>query len=217
MPPFTPMPLLRIPEPFDHPDFVFEPKMDGFRALAHIEGHHCSLVSRNGHLFKSWPQLAEEIAHAVRADEAILDGEIVCLDADGRSNFNNLLFRREWPFFCAFDLIALDGEDLRDLPLTERKQRLKRIMPRVESRLRFVDHIEGRGVDLFRLACERDLEGIVGKWRFGRYCSDGRTTSWVKVKNPDYSQMEGRHELFDARAGRRQRQRAQRAPELHLA
>jgi ATP-dependent DNA ligase len=114
-------------------------------------------------------------------------------------------------------LIALHGEDLRYLPLTERKHRLKRIMPRVEGRLRFVDHVEGRGVDLFRVACERDLEGIVGKWRLGRYCGDGRTTSWVKVKNPDYSQMEGRHELFEGRAGRRQRRSAQRAPELHLA
>jgi ATP-dependent DNA ligase len=55
---------LRIPEPFDHPDFPFEPKLDGFRALAHVTGHHCTLVSRNGHVFQSWPQLAEEVAHS---------------------------------------------------------------------------------------------------------------------------------------------------------
>ena len=54
------------PEPFEHPAFIFEPKLDGFRALAHVRGHRCELVSRNGHVFKSWPQLAEEIAHAVR-------------------------------------------------------------------------------------------------------------------------------------------------------
>jgi bifunctional non-homologous end joining protein LigD len=123
----TPMRLLRIPEPFDHPEWVFEPKMDGFRALAHIHGHGCTLVSRNGHIFKSWPQLAEELAHAVRAHNAILDGEIVCLDSDGRSNFKHLLFRREWPFFYAFDLLACDGQNLRDLPLLERKRRLGRI------------------------------------------------------------------------------------------
>jgi ATP dependent DNA ligase-like protein len=76
----TPMRLLRIPQPFDHPAFLYEPKMDGFRALAHIRGHHCTLVSRNGHVFKSWPQLAEEIAHAVRAHSAVLDGEICCLE-----------------------------------------------------------------------------------------------------------------------------------------
>jgi ATP-dependent DNA ligase len=58
------MRLLRVPTPFDHPAFIFEPKIDGFRAPAHVEGHTCRLVSRNGHALKSWPQLAEEIAHA---------------------------------------------------------------------------------------------------------------------------------------------------------
>ena len=82
-----PMPLLRVPEPFDHPDWLFEVKHDGFRALAHIDGHSCDLVSRNGHTFKHWPQLCEELAHAIRAHDAVIDGEIVCLDARGRSNF----------------------------------------------------------------------------------------------------------------------------------
>ena len=78
-----PMRLLRTTEPFDHPDFLYEVKMDGFRALAHVNGHRCQLVSRNGHIYKSWPYRAEEIAHAVRARSAVLDGEIACLDADG--------------------------------------------------------------------------------------------------------------------------------------
>jgi ATP-dependent DNA ligase len=73
------MRLLRIPEPFDHPDFLFEPKLDGFRALAHVRGHHW-LISRNGHTFKQWPQLAEDLAHAVRTHSAVLDGEICCLE-----------------------------------------------------------------------------------------------------------------------------------------
>ena len=193
------MRLLRIPQPFDHPEFVFEPKIDGFRALAIIEGHSCRLISRNGHEFKSWPQLAEEIAHAVRANRAILDGEICCLDADGRSNFRNLLFRREWPHFCAFDLLSVEGEDLRHLPLLERKRRLLAIMPTIDCRLLYLDHLHERGIDLFRAACQRDLEGIVGKWIHGSYQSDPRRTSWVKIKNPDYSQAEGRHELFEAR------------------
>ena len=191
------MRLLRIPEPFDHPDWIFEPKMDGFRALAHVKGHHCTLISRNGHIFKSWPQLAEEVAHSVRAHSAILDGEICCLNPDGTSNFKDLLFKKEWPFFLAFDLLAVDGEDIRSQPLRARKTTLRRIMPWVESRLRYLDHIERRGVDLFKVACERDLEGVVGKWADGSYLSDPRTTSWVKIKNPGYSQVEGRHELFD--------------------
>jgi hypothetical protein len=66
MRPCSPMRLLRVPEPFDHPEFIFEPKIDGFRALAYVEWRRCRLVSRNGHEFKSWPQLAEEIAHVGR-------------------------------------------------------------------------------------------------------------------------------------------------------
>jgi bifunctional non-homologous end joining protein LigD len=89
------MRLLRIPEPFDHSDFIFEPKLDGFRALAHVKGHRSELVSRNGHRFKSWPQLAEEVAHAVRAHNAVLDGDICCLDEHGRSQFYRLMFRRD--------------------------------------------------------------------------------------------------------------------------
>jgi bifunctional non-homologous end joining protein LigD len=92
----------------------------------------------------------------------------------------------------AFDLLAVDGEDLRGLPLLQRKRTLTRIMPRVESRLRYVDHVPERGCDLFRDGCERDLEGVVGNWARGRYWSDGRSTSWVKIKNPNYSQVEGR-------------------------
>ena len=195
-PRFSPMRLLRIREPFDHRDFIFEPKVDGFRALAYIRGHRCELVSRNGHVFKSWPQLAEEIAHAVRCSDAVLDGEICCLRPDGRSDFKSLLFRRDWPYFYVFDLLALNGRDLRSLPLLERKRRLFAIMPRVESRALYLDHIHGRGVDLFRAACQRDLEGVIGKWADGTYQATGRGTSWLKIKNPVYSQMAGRRELF---------------------
>src|ERR1043166_199155 len=135
------MPLVRTPAPFDDPDWIFELKLDGFRALAHIDGHHCRLVSRGGHVFKQWPYLETELAHAVRCTSAVLDGEIGGLDQDGRPNFRKLLFRREWPHFYAFDLLQIDGEDVRGLTLMQRKRRLKRIMPRVESRVRYVEHI----------------------------------------------------------------------------
>ena len=174
-----PMRLLRIPEPFDHPDFLFEPKLDGFRALALVRGHRCELVSRNGYTFKQWPQLAEEIAHAVRAYNAVLDGEICCLEPDGRTHFNKLLFRREWPHFYAFDVLSIEGEDLRDRPLIERKRRLRAMMPRIDCRLLYVDDVRRRGTALFNAACRRDLEGIVGKWTRGTCIVDGRRTSWV--------------------------------------
>ena len=74
----------------------------------------------------TWPYLAEEIAHAVRAHSAILDGEIACLAPDGSSRFYDLLFRREWPYFLAFDVLFIDGEDLRGLTVVQRKRRLAR-------------------------------------------------------------------------------------------
>lgn len=216
MPKITPMRLLRIPQPFDHEDFIFEPKMDGFRALAHIEGHRCTLVSRNGNTFKSWPQVAEEIAHSVRCDSAILDGEIVCLDGDGRPNFRSLLFRREWPFFCAFDVLQVEGEKLCQLPLLARKRRLQRVLPKIQGRLRGVEHVVGRGTDLFRASCEMDVEGVVGKWAQGTYATEGRTTSWLKIKNLDYSQMRDRHELFDRTSNSRSGLRATKTLSLEL-
>ena len=93
----------------------------------------------------------------MRCDSALLDGEIVSLAPDGRSQFNDLMFRREWPYFMAFDLLWLDGKDLRQLPLRTRKRRLRGLMPRVESRLRYVDHMDVCGVELFAAACESHL------------------------------------------------------------
>jgi hypothetical protein len=122
---YSPMRLLRVQEPFTHEEFLYEVKLDGFRALAHVAGDQCQLVSRNGHVFKSWRELAVEIARVVRCNSAVLDGEICCLDGDGRTRFNDLLFRREQPYFYAFDVLAIDGEDLTGLPLVKRKRRLR--------------------------------------------------------------------------------------------
>src|SRR6266542_3783538 len=127
------MPLVRLDEPFDHRDWLFELKHDGFRALAHIDGHQCTLVSRRGAVFKQFPQLTVEIAHSLRANHAVIDGEIICLEPDGRSNFQKLLFRRDWPYFYAFDILAVDGEDPQNRPLLERKRWLRAIMPRIDS------------------------------------------------------------------------------------
>ena len=83
--------------------------------------------------------------------------------------------------------------------MLERKRRLLDVMPRIESRVRYVDHVHETGVRLFELACERDLDGVVGKYANGRYQCDGAATSWVTFKNPAYSQAVGRAELFEQR------------------
>ena len=168
--------------------------------------------SRNGHTFKHWPQLCEELAHAVKAHDAIIDGEIVCLDARGRSNFKSLLFRPRVAVFYAFDLLAVDGEDLREWPLVERKRRLRRLIPSVPTRLLYVDHITERGRDFFKVACAHDLEGIVAKPVTGRYHCDGTSTNWIKIRNAGYTQMTARHELFERRTSSRKCRPVLRVP-----
>jgi bifunctional non-homologous end joining protein LigD len=100
--------------------------------------------------------------------------------------------------------------------LTERKHRLRAIMPTVECRLLYLDSIAERGTDLYRAACKRDLDGIVAKWSRGTYQTDGRGTSWLKIKNPEYSQVIGRRELFENWNRTRTREGGKGAPELHL-
>jgi bifunctional non-homologous end joining protein LigD len=102
---FQPMPLGRKPDAFDHPEWVYELKYDGFRALAVVEYGRCTLFSRNGHPFASFSELASRIGCALMPRSLMLDGEIVCIDQDGRCQFNDLLFRRGDPCFVAFDLL----------------------------------------------------------------------------------------------------------------
>jgi bifunctional non-homologous end joining protein LigD len=189
------MMLTRLREPFNHPEWVYEIKFDGFRALAYLNGD-CKLVSRTGHIYKRFTDLSDSIADALRGNTAVLDGEIVCLDAEGKSQFYSLMFRRGPARFYAFDILELNGRDFRSLPLLKRKQHLKRLIPAHSLSLLYVDHVEGKGEELFELACREDLEGIVAKWKFGRY-TNNLPSSWIKIKNPTYTQIVGREELFE--------------------
>jgi bifunctional non-homologous end joining protein LigD len=127
----------------------------------------------------------------------VLDGEIACVDDSGRSVFNDLLFRRREGVFFAFDLLLLNGADLRALPLVERKARLKRLLRRKRSPVLYVDHIEAHGCQFFEKVCELDLEGIVAKRKSAAYrATEKPSPYWIKVKNPRYWQAEGREELF---------------------
>ena len=190
------MPLGRLAEPFNHPDWIFEIKWDGFRSLAFIENGRCRLVSRKGNEFKSFPALNAAVLEECRAKQTVLDGEIVCLDENGVSQFTDLLFRRGEPRFYAFDLLSVNGEDLRYLPLTDRKHRLRGAIPPSGGRLLYCDHVESAGQELFNFVCRRDLEGIVAKRKYDPYLLDGSAT-WFKVRNREYSQWAGREELFE--------------------
>jgi bifunctional non-homologous end joining protein LigD len=125
LPNIKPLELSRRIEPFDDRDWIFELKFDGFRCLAYVEDGQCKLVSRRDNVYKSFDGLRAAIAQELRVEDAILDGEIVCLDTQGRSLFKELLYRRGNPFFYAFDLLWLNGRDLRQLPFLERKRMLR--------------------------------------------------------------------------------------------
>jgi ATP-dependent DNA ligase len=99
----------------------------------------------------------------------------------------------------------------------EGKRPLAAVIPRVESRVLYLDHVAERGVEMYAAACRHDLEGVVAKWTRGAYQCDGTGTSWLRIKNSTYSQMDGRRDLFEARRDFRQRRRGQRAPGLRLA
>jgi bifunctional non-homologous end joining protein LigD len=120
---FQPMPLLRRPAAFDHPEFLFELKYDGFRSLAFIQNGRTQLISRNGNPFNSFANLCEGLM-LPQAGKTVLDGEIVCLDNRGRPQFRDLLFHRGEPCFYAFDLLMYDGKDIRSERLTDRKHEL---------------------------------------------------------------------------------------------
>jgi bifunctional non-homologous end joining protein LigD len=192
------MPLVRRPRPFSHRDWLYEIKWDGFRCLAAVENGRCRLISRNGNLFSSFAEVSEVLPKELNAESAVLDGEIVVLDHDGRSVFNDLLFRRGERRFYAFDLLYCDGRDLRLDALLDRKRKLRSLVTKSE-RLLFCDHLAERGEDLFRRGCELDLEGIVAKRKNSPYIPNASECHWVKVKNPQYSQLAGRDDLFTPR------------------
>lgn len=189
------LPLSQMPAPFSDPDWIFEVKHDGFRSLAFVENDSCRLVSRKGNAYQRFKDLSKALSSLPR--ECILDGELVCLGEDGRSLFHDLMFNRAPACFYAFDLLCLDGEDLRDLPVIERKARLRKLVQTAGvPRLLYSDHMEGEGVALFEQVCSRDLEGIVAKPKESPYRMRGRRSPWIKIKNPNYTQAEGRGDLF---------------------
>ena len=166
------------------PGWAHEIKFDGYRVQLRVEGGRATLRTRKG---LDWTAKFTSIAKAA-ADlpDSILDGEVVALDAAGQPDFAGLQAalsdgNTSDLIFFAFDLLTDKGGDLRDLPLRERKARLKAMMEPDEPRLRFVDHFETAGDAVLLSACKLDLEGIISKRLDAPYRS-GRSDSWMKAK-----------------------------------
>ncbi len=147
-------------------------------------------MSRRGNTCRTFPALTAAIGAAVPG-AAVLDREIVHIGPDGKPRFYDLMRRRSPQHYYAFDVLWIDGRDVRWLPLLARR-RLPRAL--VRPPVRYVEQFAARGVDLFQAVCDRDLEGIVAKLANG--CYDPDATTWVKINNRAYSQAEGRQEFF---------------------
>jgi bifunctional non-homologous end joining protein LigD len=183
-----------IEKPFDDPDWLFEIKWDGYRAIAFIENGKGRLVSRNqNELTPRYPEL-RELPKLLRAKNAILDGEVVVLDDQGRSSFSLMQQRTgirshgrqaapksDLPvIYYAFDLLYLDGYDLRRVALEDRKRVLREVLSSGEL-ARYSDHYVGQGVALFEAAKQKGLEGIIAKRRTSCY-EERRSREWLKIK-----------------------------------
>ena len=115
----------------------------------------------------------------------------------GKPQFKNLLFRRgNLPCFFAFDLLTCDGKDLRTERLQDRKQELRRLLARACPPLKYTEYIDGHGTSLFQRVCELDLEGVVAKQKSAPYVTEREQSTWFKILNREYSQKDGREELF---------------------
>jgi bifunctional non-homologous end joining protein LigD len=182
-PDLRPMLATLTDEPFDDPDWVFETKWDGFRAIAVAGPGHASLYSRNGNdISRKYPSICAALA-AIK-HEAVLDGELVALDEHGRSRFQllqNAERNRVRLLYCVFDLLYLDGKDLRGKTLLERKQLLEQILPKSRLLL-YSAHVARDGIKAFNRAKRAGEEGVMAKLASGRYHSGVRTREWLKVK-----------------------------------
>jgi len=189
-----PMLAESVEQPFDGAEWLFEIKWDGYRAIAFIQDGKVRLVSRNQNdLTPRYPEL-KDLAQSIKAKNAILDGEVVALDDEGRASFSLMQQRTGFRpggkraaanagvpvLYYAFDLLYLDGYDWRHVPLEERKRKLQSLVVTGEA-LRYSDHYAEQGKALFEMARKKGLEGVVAKKR-ASYYEERRSREWLKIK-----------------------------------
>jgi bifunctional non-homologous end joining protein LigD len=179
-----PMLATRVAKPFDHADWIFEIKWDGYRAIAEVEQHSVRLYSRN---LLSFTERFRPIANSLSqlGHDAVLDGEVVVLDEHGKAQFellqNHGRSRGGVLAYYVFDLLYLDGHDLRGLPLLHRKELLAKIISDLPY-IRLSEHVSQHGTALFAAVEKQRVEGIVAKLAKSRYTSGARSRAWLKIK-----------------------------------
>ena len=186
----TPMHPTLVAQPFHHEGWVYEEKVDGYRVLVHKDGDRVRLISHHAKdLIARFPELAEAI-RALRPDALILDGEVAAYD-------EQLVSRFEWlrrpprdqvatpPMMMVFDLLRLEGQDVRHEPLRIRRDRVERVLDGAPTVLLPVRRLADDGLKAWQEVLERGYEGLVAKDPESRY-TGGRSLRWLKVKQADY-------------------------------
>jgi bifunctional non-homologous end joining protein LigD len=169
----------RAERPPSGPGGLHEIKHDGFRMMVRRDAAGVRLLTRNGHDWAArYPQISEA-ASALQVRSFLIDGEAVVCDGDGMPSFDRLRYRRAdgAVFLFAFDLLEINGQDLRREPIEIRKRELAKLLRNARLGLQMNEHV------VFRRACKLGLEGIVSKRLGSRYRS-GRSPDWLKMKNP---------------------------------
>jgi ATP-dependent DNA ligase len=195
---FTPCIPTRGTKASDRPDWIHEVKQDGFRLIVQRDGDRVRLFTRNGHDWTKKYPLVAEAARRIKTTRFVLDGEAVLVGVDGISDFDGLYSGKhnDEVQLYAFDILALDGDDLRKLPLHLRKNNLARLLARRADGIHLAPFEQGEiGPDLFRAACEMGLEGLVSKRRDSRY-RPGPSRDWIKIKNPASPAMNRAKDAF---------------------
>jgi bifunctional non-homologous end joining protein LigD len=181
----TPCLPSRAERPPSGPEWLHEIKHDGFRIMARRDGNGVRLYTRNGYDFAArFPQIVEAVSQ-LKVRSCFIDGEAIVVDQRGLSAFDLL---RSWrhdhsAMLCAFDLIELDGKDLRSAPLEQRKRVLTDVLHRELDSIVLNVHYDCDGATVFKHACALGCEGVVSKRRGSSYRS-GRVEHWLKIKNP---------------------------------
>ncbi len=163
-------------------DWLYEAKFDGYRAMVIKDGATVTIFSRKGNnLTSDYPQVQSAVS-ALAANEAVIDGEIVAFDQEGRPSFQQLQHRTARGTairFFAFDLLHLNGHDLRDVPLEERRKRLERLLRK--SGIEFSQELPGNPEQVIQAVAEVGLEGVVAKRRASRYEAGKRSGAWQNL------------------------------------
>jgi bifunctional non-homologous end joining protein LigD len=165
------------------PGWIHEIKHDGYRIIARRDQGGVRLITRKGHNFTARFPLAAAAVAALPARSFLIDGEAIACDDNGLAVFEMIRHHHREVELCAFDLLELNGEDLRSSAIEERKRTLARLLRRSSPGIVLNEHFNGDGAVVYRHACALGCEGIVSK-RLGSPYRSGRADCWVKVKNP---------------------------------